>query len=197
MGFFLGRGGAAHRQKRGQKGPYPKICHTYPTMMKLVSYTLPKEDMNHMTHQLGSADQHFSLEISKFCYIKKYTDCILLFSFLILLIFLESLKIVLINMVPISMMSVKKTKLGLLNIKLFWNKSYDVIIYVHDITDRGDLGFKFINLGMTLGTNFKFYTSMAKGLKLKVRKFLGLISTFVKTTSKKLIGQPFWPHHHE
>ena len=118
MGFFLG-GGAAHRQKRGQKGPYPKICHTYPTMMKLVSYTLPKEDMNHMTHQLGSADQHFSLEISKFCYIKKYTDCILLFSFLILLIFLESLKIVLINMVPISMMSVKKTKLGLLNIKLF------------------------------------------------------------------------------
>ena len=153
--------------------------------------------MNHMTHQLGSADQHFSLEISKFCYIKKYTDCILLFSFLILLIFLESLKIVLINMVPISMMSVKKNKLGLLNIKLFWNKSYDVIIYVHDITDRGDLGFKFINLGMTLGTNFKFYTSMAKGLKLKVRKFLGLISTFVKTTSKKLIGQPFWPHHHE
>ena len=196
MGFFFG-GGAAHRPKRGQKGPYPKNCHTNPTMMKLVSYTLPKEDMNHMTHQLGSADQYFSLEISKFCYIKKYTDCILLFSFLILLIFLESLKIVLINMVPISMMSVKKTKLGLLNIKLFWNKSYDVIIYVHDITDRGDLGFKFINLGMTLGTNFKFYTSMAKGLKLKVRKFLGLISTFVKTTSEKLIGQPFWPHHHE
>ena len=28
----------------GQKGPLPKICHTYPTMMKLGSYTLPKED---------------------------------------------------------------------------------------------------------------------------------------------------------
>ena len=38
---------------------------------------------------------------------------------------------------------------------------------------------------------------MAKGLKLKVRKFLGLISTFVETTSEKLIGQPFWPHHPE
>ena len=29
----------------GQKGPLlPKICHTYPIMMKLDSYTLPKED---------------------------------------------------------------------------------------------------------------------------------------------------------
>ena len=28
-----------------QKGLYrPKICHAYPTMMKLCSYTLPKED---------------------------------------------------------------------------------------------------------------------------------------------------------
>ena len=27
-----------------QKGLLPKICHTYPTMMKLGSYTLPKED---------------------------------------------------------------------------------------------------------------------------------------------------------
>ena len=26
------------------KGPLPKICHTYRTMMKLGSYTLPKED---------------------------------------------------------------------------------------------------------------------------------------------------------
>ena len=29
----------------GQKGhPLPKTCHTYPTMMKHGSYTLPKED---------------------------------------------------------------------------------------------------------------------------------------------------------
>ena len=27
-----------------KKAPLPKICHTYPTMMKLGSYTLPKED---------------------------------------------------------------------------------------------------------------------------------------------------------
>ena len=28
----------------GQKGPLPKICCTYPTMMKFRSYTLLKED---------------------------------------------------------------------------------------------------------------------------------------------------------
>ena len=48
--------------------------------------------------------------------------------------------------------------------------------------------FKFNNLGLALGTNFKFYTSVAKGLKLKVRKFLGLIPTFVEITEEKLVG---------
>ena len=41
MGFFRsahGGGGGAKRL------PLPKIYHTYPTIMKLVSYTLPKED---------------------------------------------------------------------------------------------------------------------------------------------------------
>ena len=31
-------------------------------------------------------------------------------------------------------------------------------------------------------------TSVAKGLKLKVRRFLGLSSTFVEVTGKKLVG---------
>ena len=31
MGFF----GAAHVWGRGKKTPLPKICHTYPTMIKL------------------------------------------------------------------------------------------------------------------------------------------------------------------
>ena len=62
-----------------QKAPPPllKICHTYPTMRKLGSYTLPKEDpkkyINHVTHHLSSADiSIFSPEIIKFCFIKKY-----------------------------------------------------------------------------------------------------------------------------
>ena len=35
---------------------------------------------------------------------------------------------------------------------------------------------------------------MAIGLKLKVRKFLGLIPRFVEVTGKKLVGGPFGPH---
>ena len=41
---------------------------------------------------------------------------------------------------------------------------------------------------MGLGTNLKFYTSLSKGLKLKVRKFLGLIPTFVEVKGEKLVG---------
>ena len=53
--------------------------------------------------------------------------------------------------------------------------------------------FKFNNLGMTLGTNLKFYISVTKGLKLKARKFWGLIATFAEVTGEKLVGGgPFW-----
>ena len=53
--------------------------------------------------------------------------------------------------------------------------------------------FKFNNLGVALGTNFKFYTSVTKGLKLKVTKFGGLNPTFVEVTGEKLVGEAFWP----
>ena len=43
----------------------------------------------------------------------------------------------------------------------------------------------------------KFYTSVAKWLELKERKFLGLIHTFVEVTRKKLVGWPFWNPHPE
>ena len=46
----------------------------------------------------------------------------------------------------------------------------------------------FNNLGLALGTNLKFYTSVAKKLKLKSRKFRGLISAFVEATGEKLAG---------
>ena len=48
--------------------------------------------------------------------------------------------------------------------------------------------FKFSNLGLALGTTLKFYNSVAKGLKLKARKFWGLSSTFVEVTWEKLVG---------
>ena len=47
-----------------------------------------------------------------------------------------------------------------------------------------------------LGTRYEFeiYTKLAKGLKLKVRKFWGLILTFVEVTVEKLVaGAAFCP----
>ena len=52
--------------------------------------------------------------------------------------------------------------------------------------------FKFNNLGLALDLALKFYTSVAEDLKLKVRKFLRLISTFVEVTGKKLVGGSFF-----
>ena len=57
---------------------------------------------------------------------------------------------------------------------------------------KGWSWFKFNNSGLAPGTNF-FYTSVAKGLKLKVRKFLGLIPTFPEVTEEKLVGGAFFP----
>ena len=51
--------------------------------------------------------------------------------------------------------------------------------------------FKFNNLGLPLGTAFKLYTSEAKRLKLKDRKFFGLTPTFAEFTVENLIERTF------
>ena len=67
--------------------------------------------------------KHFLPEINKFCYIKKYRHRFHLDTyFLTLLTFLESIRIVLINMVNILLMSGKMTTPGLLKIRNFWKK---------------------------------------------------------------------------
>ena len=43
------------------------------------------------------------------------------------------------------------------------------------------------DLGLTLGMGLKFYTDVAEVLKLKVRKFWGLILRFVEVPEEKLI----------
>ena len=61
-----------------QKGPLPKFCHTYPTMMKLGTVTpylkkIQKIYESRDTHHLTSADISIcTSEINKFCYIKKF-----------------------------------------------------------------------------------------------------------------------------
>ena len=44
--------------------------------------------------------------------------------------------------------------------------------------------FKFSDLGLVLGINLKFYVSVAKGSKLKVRNLWELILTFGEGTGK-------------
>ena len=51
--------------------------------------------------------------------------------------------------------------------------------------------FKFNNLGLALSMTIKFYTNVAKRLKLKLRMFWELIRTFVEVTGKKLVRGTF------
>ena len=79
----------------------------------------------------------FSPEISRFCYIEKYS-CRLHFDTKLPIIFgfFEYSKILLINMVTILMLSAKMATQDLLKIKVFLIKSYDVIIYANDVTNK-------------------------------------------------------------
>ena len=73
MGFF----GAARGWRGAKRPPLPKTCHTYPTMMKLgtvIPYLKKIQEIYKTRDTPGEFcwHQHFSPEISKFCYIKKY-----------------------------------------------------------------------------------------------------------------------------
>ena len=50
--------------------------------------------------------------------------------------------------------------------------------------------FKFNNLGLAVGANLKFYSSVAKGLKLKVRKIFGVIPMFIEVTAAPALLHP-------
>ena len=124
------------------RSPLLKIRHKNPTMMKLGTVIPYLRKIQKMYKSRGAplkfcSHKHFSPEITKFCYIKKSTHRLDFDTwFLLFLTFLESLVIVLINMVIILMMSAKITTPGLLKIRVFWNNGYDVIISVHDVTNK-------------------------------------------------------------
>ena len=130
MGIF----GAAHWLGRGQKAPplLPKICHIYPTMMKLGTLIAYLKKIQKLYESRDTPP-----ELSWHQHIKKYRYRLHFDTwFLILLTFLESLNIFLINMVIILMMSAKIATLGLLKTKIFWNKGDDVIIPVHEVNNK-------------------------------------------------------------
>ena len=90
--------------------------------------------MNHVTQTLNSADiSIFSTEISRFCYTRNTDiDCSLVHKFLILLVFLEFLKICMINLVIILTMSARIATPGLPKMTVFLSKGHDVIILSRD-----------------------------------------------------------------
>ena len=122
-------------------GVLPKICPTYPTMMKfgtVISYLRKTQKIYESRDKLLSSAVIciFSPEISKFFYIQKFRYNRLYFDakFLIPLTFSKFLNTVLINMVIILMMSAKMDTLGLLKVKVFSNKCYDVVSHVDYVT---------------------------------------------------------------
>ena len=77
---------------------------------------------------------------------------------------------------------------SLVTVAFIWEKLSQPQFY-EDLTTKtaffeGWSWFKFNHLGLALGTSLKFYSSVKKGSKLKIRKFLGLIPTFVEVTWK-------------
>ena len=114
--------------------------------------------MNHATHPLSSSDiSTFLPEIRKFYDIKKYRYRFHLdVYFLTLLAFLESLRIVLTNMVKILMMSAKIATLGFLKIRSFWKKAYDDIIFAHDVTNTILSRYSNSNVNAVMWPNFDY-----------------------------------------
>ena len=104
---------AAHGWGKAKKPPLLKICHTYPATMKLGT-VIPYPNKIQKIYESSDTPlefcwhKHFSLEISKFGHIKKYRYRLHFdTSFLILVTFFESVKVVLIKMITILMMSAK------------------------------------------------------------------------------------------
>ena len=106
-----------------KKNPIPKICHTYPTIVKLgtaISY-LKKIQIyiNHGTHSVSSADISISHRKSAIFVVSRNITLDFNISFIILLTLFETLNVDLTSMVGILMMPAKLYTLGVLKIMVF------------------------------------------------------------------------------
>ena len=136
-----------------------------------------------MTHSLISADiSIFSQEISNSCYIKKYRYRLHFNTWFQVLTFFWICKgSFLINMVAILMILAKLATLDLLKIKIFWNKGYNVIISLYDVSRKfyhviqiitrktdifeGCFWFKFNSLGLANSYRFEILHQCGKRVK--------------------------------
>ena len=128
--------------RRSKKTSVSKICRTNVTIIKLgtaIPYLKKIQNIYkscdtlfefcwHQQFSMGNQPillyQERQIQIAFLCIISNSFD------------FFEYVKITLINMVTILMMSAKMDTLGLLKIKVFWKKVYDITIYVNDFTNQ-------------------------------------------------------------
>ena len=122
---------------KGKKAPCPKIWRAYPTMTKLGTVNLTqsrsRKYINYVTHPLSfAAISIFFTIYQHFFVLPGNTDknCILLHNSFE---FLWVLKGVLIKIFAILMMLATT---GLFTVMVLWNKGYDVIIFVHNVTNQ-------------------------------------------------------------
>ena len=107
-------------------------------------------------------------------------------------------KVVSVNMVAILMLTKLDTP-DLPKIKIFWNKGYDVTVFVDEIISKTlsrDSNYKVYVImwpKLTVGMALKLYDSVAIELKLKLKNFLG-DKSYVCTGYMGNTGrEPFWP----
>ena len=91
-----------------------------------------------MNYSLSSANTSICLQILAIFVIlgNKYKNCFLIRNLWLFLTFIDFLKDVLISVIAILTMSAKLAAPGLLEIIVFWNKDYEVIISVNDVTNK-------------------------------------------------------------
>ena len=105
-------------------------------------YTLPQVDPENIwitwhTSYILLTSVFFLPKTSKCCYIKKYRHRLHIDTQLLIpLTYFEFLKIALIKLVQLLMMSAKMATLGFIKIKVFWKNGYEVIMFVHDVTNK-------------------------------------------------------------
>ena len=126
----------AHRWGVAKKAPLPKICHTYPTMMKLGTvipylkkiqkiYESCDTPLDFCWHQHHRQSANFAISRNT------DIDCVLIISnsFKFYWVFKDCFNKHGYNFDDAS-------KKGLRKIKIFWKKGYDVIVSVNGITNK-------------------------------------------------------------
>ena len=138
--------GASHGWGGGKNGHLLKICHTYPTMIKhdtVIPY-LKKIQKKHKSCDTSLVlcwkSLEFSIflpEITNFYCIKKYRYRLLIkHYFWFFELFFECFKHCMKKPGTVFMISAKMVTLGILELKIFWNKVYDVITSVCNATNK-------------------------------------------------------------